>query len=292
MPELKALEKKIKTVGEIESVVSTMKTLAAVNINNYQNAAESAEYYLHTIEKGLQVTLRELQPAAEITYAAGGGRLFLLIGSEQGMCGNFNQAVLSRLQREAKKGKTEDSASFLLSVGSKMNVLAGGSGLPVLKEYPLSTSMARLDDLIADIQIDAYRYMEEKGIESVKIIYNRIDEGGQLFSTEVYDLYPVTAEQLQNLRERRWASNRIPRVLMNRRILFGKLLDHYFSGKLYMTIINSLAGENAARLASMQAAERNIREKKDLLYTEYNKVRQQSITSELLDIIGGFEVLS
>lgn len=292
MPELKALEKKIKTVGEIESVVSTMKTLAAVNINNYQNAAESAEYYLHTIEKGLQVTLRELQPAAEITYAAGGGRLFLLIGSEQGMCGNFNQAVLSRLQREAKKGKTEDSASFLLSVGSKMNVLAGGSGLPVLKEYPLSTSMARLDDLIADIQIDAYRYMEEKGIESVKIIYNRIDEGGQLFSTEVYDLYPVTAEQLQNLRERRWASNRIPRVLMNRRILFGKLLDHYFSGKLYMTIINSLAGENAARLASMQAAERNIREKKDLLYTQYNKVRQQSITSELLDIIGGFEVLS
>ena len=294
MPQLKVLEKKIKTVGEIESVVSTMKTLAAVNINNYQNAAESAKLYLHTIEKGLQVTLRELKPAAGNfqTAVPGAGRLFLVLGSEQGMCGNFNQAVLSRLQSETKNGKAEDSASFLMSVGSKMNVLAGGSRLPVLKEYALSTSMAHLDDLIADIQIDAYRYMREKGIESVKIVYNRLEEGEQLFSTEVSSLYPVTAEQLQNLRDRPWDSKRIPRVLMNRRAMFRKLLDHYFSGTLYMTIINSLAGENAARLASMQAAERNIREKKDLLYTQYNKVRQQSITSELLDIIGGFEVLS
>ncbi len=292
MPELKVLEKKIKTVREIESVVSTMKTLAAVNINNFQNAAYSAREYLATIEKGLQISLRETGQIAAETTGKTNSTLFLLIGSEQGMCGDFNQAVLSRLKKEVRNKKSENAGHFLMSVGSKMNVLAGDLGLPVIRNFPLSSSMAHVDDLIADIQIDAYRHMKKKKIESVKIVYNRLEEGETIFSTEVYRLYPVTRKQLQKIQNRPWNSKRIPTVLMDKQIMFRKLLDHYFSGKLYMTIINSLAGENAARLASMQAAERNIQEKKNILYTQYNKVRQQSITSELLDIIGGFEVLS
>jgi F-type H+-transporting ATPase subunit gamma len=73
--------------------------------------------------------------------------------------------------------------------------------------------------------------------------------------------------------------------------LFEKLSREYLFITLYYAVVQSLASENAARLAAMQAAEKNIDEKKEEVRTMFNQKRQSSITEELLDIVGGFEAL-
>jgi F-type H+-transporting ATPase subunit gamma len=74
--------------------------------------------------------------------------------------------------------------------------------------------------------------------------------------------------------------------------LFSALIRQYFFGSIYRAVAESLASENASRLSSMQAAERNIEERLDELKAEYHQERQRSITEELLDIVAGSEALS
>jgi F-type H+-transporting ATPase subunit gamma len=70
------------------------------------------------------------------------------------------------------------------------------------------------------------------------------------------------------------------------------LIREYFFASLYRAFAESLASENASRLSSMQAAEKNIEDRLDQLNTEYHHLRQSSITEELLDVVAGYEVLT
>jgi F-type H+-transporting ATPase subunit gamma len=73
--------------------------------------------------------------------------------------------------------------------------------------------------------------------------------------------------------------------------LFSRLIRQYLFISLYRATVESLASENAARLAAMQAAEKNIEERLTVLNAEYRQQRQNLITGELLDIVSGFEAL-
>jgi F-type H+-transporting ATPase subunit gamma len=74
--------------------------------------------------------------------------------------------------------------------------------------------------------------------------------------------------------------------------LFAALIREYFFVSLFRAIAESLASENASRLSSMQAAEKNIEERLEKLNTRYHHLRQSSITEELMDVLAGYEVLT
>jgi F-type H+-transporting ATPase subunit gamma len=74
--------------------------------------------------------------------------------------------------------------------------------------------------------------------------------------------------------------------------LFSSLIRQFLFVSLYRAFAESLASENASRLASMQGAERNIEERLIELNTQFHQQRQMSITEELLDIVAGFETLT
>jgi len=78
---------------------------------------------------------------------------------------------------------------------------------------------------------------------------------------------------------------------MNRETLLSRLIQQYLFVSLFRACAESLAGENASRIASMQAAERNIKERLLNLQAEFNQRRQTAITEELLDVVSGFEAL-
>jgi F-type H+-transporting ATPase subunit gamma len=74
--------------------------------------------------------------------------------------------------------------------------------------------------------------------------------------------------------------------------LFSALVREYLFASLFRAMVDSLAAENASRLAAMQGAERNISDQLDALQSRYHQQRQMTITEELLDIVSGFEALS
>jgi len=104
-------------------------------------------------------------------------------------------------------------------------------------------------------------------------------------------LLPVDREWINGLKAKRWPSKVIPTFSMDEAQLYRALIREYMFVSLYRAFAESMASENASRLASMQVAERNIDDRLQALTTQSRQVRQTSITSELLDIISSFEAL-
>jgi F-type H+-transporting ATPase subunit gamma len=104
-------------------------------------------------------------------------------------------------------------------------------------------------------------------------------------------LLPVDTRWIQSLRAKRWPSRVIPTYTMDHWRLFHALIREYLFVSLFRAFAESLASENAARLASMQIAERSIEERLRSLTSQFHQYRQTAITSELLDIISAFEAL-
>jgi F-type H+-transporting ATPase subunit gamma len=105
-------------------------------------------------------------------------------------------------------------------------------------------------------------------------------------------LLPLDKEWFQGLAKRKCASRSIPTFTMDWNDLFSSLIRQYLFFSLYRALIESLASENASRLASMQKAEKNIEERLNELHIQYHHTRQDSITMELLDVVTGFEALT
>ena len=104
METIEALRKKIAVTEDLREVVKTMKTLAAVSIRNYEKAVESLRQYSLTVEMGLQIVLRSHQENSLQPPPAAGGHLGAIIfGSELGMCGQFNEMVVSHALDEFQK---------------------------------------------------------------------------------------------------------------------------------------------------------------------------------------------
>jgi len=104
-------------------------------------------------------------------------------------------------------------------------------------------------------------------------------------------LLPVDRQGMEELTSRPWPSRSEPLVGLPIKKMFRSLLRQHLYIALYRAFAESLASENASRLASMDGAERNIEERLDDLDRAYRSTRQTAITEELLDIVSSFEAL-
>ncbi|HYA15950.1 MAG TPA: F0F1 ATP synthase subunit gamma, partial [Bryobacteraceae bacterium] len=114
---------------------------------------------------------------------------------------------------------------------------------------------------------------------------------GAWYRVRGVQLLPMNEEWINSLRARPWPSKVVPMFRMNEARLFQWLIREYLFVSLFRAFAESLASENASRLASMQVAERNIEERLHTLTTESRQLRQTTITDELLDIISSYEAL-
>ena len=105
-------------------------------------------------------------------------------------------------------------------------------------------------------------------------------------------LLPPDQRWLEKLGHRRWPGRGLPLYTLPWQELFSALIGEYLFVSLFRAFAASMAAENAARLAAMQRAEKNIEEMEGELSARYHALRQSTITGELLDVISGFEALT
>jgi len=138
-------------------------------------------------------------------------------------------------------------------------------------------------------QIEEWHF--ERGVEFVVLFYAR-PVSGAWYRIRGIRLLPVDEEWINGIRAKPWPGKTIPMFTMDETQLFQALIREYLFVSLYRAFAESLASENASRLASMQVAERNIEERLRGLTAESRQLRQETITSELLDTIAAFEALT
>jgi F-type H+-transporting ATPase subunit gamma len=102
---------------------------------------------------------------------------------------------------------------------------------------------------------------------------------------------PLGRDWLTSLCRQPWPTNLLPTFTIDWPELVSSLIRQHLFASFSRALAESLSAENAARLAAMQAAEKNIEERSDELTARYHRRRQNAITEELLDVTAGFEVL-
>jgi F-type H+-transporting ATPase subunit gamma len=105
-------------------------------------------------------------------------------------------------------------------------------------------------------------------------------------------LLPLDEIWLHNLASISWPTKNLPEVMNNREQTLRALVREYVFVTLFRACAESLASENASRLAAMQRAEKNIEELQEDLNRTFHRLRQSDIDEELFDVISGFEALT
>jgi F-type H+-transporting ATPase subunit gamma len=292
MQTIEGLKRRIRSTEDLHSVVRTMKALAAVNIRQFQKASEAVEEYSRTVDLGLGMVLR-LRPdfLRHLEREEPAGRTAaVLFGSDQGMCGQLNNQVVSHAARSlAERGITPEEVTALI-MGERITGLAEDQGFIIREYFGVPGSVGAITPLARDMLPTIESWRERGGIARVELFYSRPSSrsGSEPVSSE---LLPLDMGRLKALRKNLSRHRGLPMFRMEFRPLFSSLIRQHLFFSLYRAVADSLASENAMRLASMQGAEKNIEERLGELEHTFHRTRQMSITEELLDIVSGFEAL-
>ena len=292
METLEGIKRRIDSVEDLQSIVKTMKALAAVSIRQYEKAVASLATYARTIELGFQVVLRNRPGELAATGVIRRRRLGAIVfGSDQGMCGQFNEQIAAYAIAGMAKLETPPENRLVLALGGRVVARLEEAGQPVEEVWPVPGAVAGITPLVQDILMKLNEWGSEQAIDQVFLFYNT-PAADSPYRPHMLPLLPVDLERLRGLEKKPWPSHVLPTFSMEWDRLFSALIHQYLFVSLYRALAESLASENASRLAAMQAAEKNIEEKLVELNALFHHQRQSSITEELLDIVSGFEVLT
>ena len=292
MEQLEMLKRKINNENELKSLVRTMKTLAAVSIREYGQMVGSLHEYQKTIEMGLEVVMKNIPGEVMIVEPPKKNRLGAIIfGSEQGMCGKFNEVIAKFAIKNMDELKVITKNRTIMALGDRVIPQLEEEGEIVEERFSYLGNQSGITQIILQVLTKIEEWRTESEIERIVLFYN-MPLSGSSYRPHMLYLLPLDKEWFQGLAKRKCASRSIPTFTMDWNDLFSSFIRQYLFFSLYRALIESLASENASRLASMQKAEKNIEERLNELHIQYNNLRQDSINTELLDVVTGFEALT
>ncbi len=288
---IEGLKRKIQGTEDLRSVVRTMKALAAVSIRQYEKAVESLEDYYRTVEMGLQVLLKNRPDVVAEQRSGIGGVGAIIFGSDQGMVGQFNENIISYAFGKLDQFGVPTIRRSVYGIGTRLIGSLEGREYPLDGKFRLPGSVVGITPAVQELLVATENWREERKLSRIVVFYNKPKKKSGCRPYYI-QLWPVDPHWFWTLERREWPTNMLPTFTMSWHDLFSSLVRQYLFVTLYRAYAESLASENSSRLASMQAAEKNIDEGLAELSTEYQHQRQEAITSELLDIVSGFKALT
>ncbi len=305
---LDGLRRKIAGAGDLESVVRSMKALAAASIGQYEKSVLALADYYRTVELGLAVCLSRGDRASQV--ASGEWRVVSLIdltaqfprlsplgprpsiaivfGSDQGLVGQFNDVLADFVVKELNvlPGKKK-----IWAVGERVHARLTDAGLPPVGLFAVPTSVNAITPLVGQILVASAAHHDVGEVTPLYLFHN-CPRAGASYEPVSQRLLPLDAEWAQRLAHLPWPTKSLPEVVGGQEQTLQALVREYLFVSLYKACAESLASENASRLAAMQRAEKNIDDLVGTLNQTFRRLRQTSIDEELFEVLAGYESLS
>ena len=292
MESLEVLKKRISTTQELQTLVKTMKALAATNIRQYERAVEALAEYDRTVTMGLQIALKLRPEETEILKPAPKQKLGAIVfGSDQGLCGQLNERIASYAIQGMKELVSSPTTRRVLAIGTRVAGHLEDAGQEVEEQFPVPSSKSGMTLAAQEILVKIEEWQTRKGLDHIVLYYHSFVSGSG-YAPRTLSLLPIDLDWLHQLEQTSWPFRTLPLCTLEWERMFSLLIRQYLFVSLSRALAETLASENATRLTSMQRAERNISQHLDQLQGDFHQLRQTSITEELLDIIGGFEALT
>ena len=295
MASLKEVKTRINSVKSTRKITSAMKMVASAKLHKAQGAIENMLPYQKKLNKILTNFLSADLPIEspyvqerEVKRVA-----IVVFSSNTSLCGAFNANVIKMMMQTIGEFRTLGQDNILIfPVGKKVDEAAKRMGFkpqevsPTLSDKPTYQEAAELAHRLMDLYVAGE-------VDRVEIIYHHFKSMGvQILLRETYlpiNLTNVVSEEdrenKEEVQENEIANDYI--IEPNAEELIASLIPTVLSQKIFTAAVDSNASEHAARTLAMQVATDNANELIQNLTKQYNKSRQQAITNELLDIVGG-----
>lgn len=286
MASLKEVKTRIASVNSTRKITSAMKMVASSKLHHAQQSIEQMRPYESKLNELMTTFVTAMEGEVSSPYAVKRDveRVAIVVfSSNSSLCGGFNGNVVKQLRKSIDQYK-EDGAEVVAihPIGKKVAEATRKMG------FPLPTDLSSTLDHpayapIAELSKSLMEQFETGEIDKVEIIYHHFKSAGsQILQTE--QLLPIT---ISDSRTQQVSDSQNYIIEPSLEVLIEQLIPKALHLKLYSAMLDSLASEHAARVIAMQVATDNADELLRELTLQYNKTRQQAITAELLDIVGG-----
>ena len=279
MSNLRILRHRMKSISSIAKVTSAMKMISTVTMRRAQQKFEAAAQYQKPLGETLQVLCQHVEEKPLLLQEARSDEKTAIVGifSDKGLCGAYNQLVASRVEH-LMHHKTNP---YLYLLGNKGISLLHKYAGHIQEQHLLKTiqSYAAIKSLGEKLVQDFYAGT----INSCIVVYT---EFKSILSTRPTEevLFPIT---ISPSFDAPMLYGTDPQGLETLRAT----AEQYVVAKLYYLVQQSIVSENAVRMFSMDSATKNANDILNTLHKAYHKTRQQNITQEIMEIIGGSEAL-
>ncbi|MBD5370577.1 MAG: ATP synthase F1 subunit gamma [Bacteroides sp.] len=293
MATLRELKTRIGSVASSEKITGAMKMISSAKVHKFERSLRELLPFKnqigmimgHILSAGVEfhsplIVEREVKNLGVVVY-----------GSDDGLCGAYNLNIFKHLLAELNRLREKYGAGVgvtLYPVGRKILKaclkLAEQGGVSVVGVPGVDSKMDgnRVDDFTHQLRQD---FISGK-MDLVEVVYMQYHSIARQ-RLEVAQLFPVQAELLLSQEASKENENQLYIFEPDANEIFNAVLPMFVLSTMQEITIENRASEQAARVMAMQSANDNARKLQESLQLEYNKLRQQSITTELLDILGG-----
>ena len=293
MASLKELRNRISSVTSTQKITRAMQMVAASKLRKAQENAEVARPYsdkLSDILKNLSKSFSAQDNAPELLVGSGNDQkyLFIIATSERGLCGGFNASIVKMAKENILQLKSEGKEVKLIIIGKKgRELLYREFKDDIFEIYDFSEVKDIGFSEAEKISIKVLELFAEKKFDICKLYFARFES--VLSQVPISQkLIPFDIEDYESDDE---GINICYEYEPDEEDILKELLPQNLSVQILRALLENVASEFGARLTAMDNATRNASEMIDDLTITYNRSRQASITSELIEIISGAEAL-
>jgi len=284
MASLKEVKTRINSVKSTRKITSAMKMVASAKLHKAQGAIENMLPYQRKLNKILTNFLSAHLPiespyikAREVKRVA-----IVAFSSNTSLCGAFNANVIKMLLQTVGEYRTLGQDNILIfPVGKKVADAVRKLGFRIEGDFQHMADKPSYQEA-ADLAADLMKRFLHGDVDKVELLYNHFKStASQILTRETYLPIDLNNEKKEEERTIDYILEPSAEELMQ------EMLPKVLRMKMFTVLLDSNAAEHAARTMAMQIATDNANELLQELTVMYNKSRQQSITNELLDIVGG-----
>lgn len=289
MASLKEVRGRIASVSSTKKITSAMKMVSAAKLRRAQDAitnylpyqeklAKTLEDFLTYSTDDLSIPLADIRPIKKVAIIA--------ISSNGSLCGAFNSNVIKKTEELIRNYEDVSKENICFyTIGKKVSEYLSKKGYQVKGRYDKLVDKADYEQAAAIID-EVIELFLNKEIDCVELVYNHFKNAAvQLIAHEI--VLPLTKSVTEKT-----DGKALDYILEpNKEYLIKQLVPTVLRLRLYSAILDSIAAEHGARTTAMQTATDNAEDLIFDLKLKYNKARQEAITKEIIDIVGGAEAL-
>ncbi|EAU01026.1 MULTISPECIES: ATP synthase F1 subunit gamma [Campylobacter] len=292
MSNLKDIKRKIKSVQNTQKTTRAMKLVSTAKLRKAEEAARYSRVYALKINEVLSEIAYKINQYASVVSES---KFFdikeniekvdiIFVTADKGLCGGFNVQTIKTVRHMIDEFKAKKIKVRLRAVGKKGIEFFNFQGVDLLETYigaSSSPTYEKAQNIIKDAIDDFVNGVTDKVILVHNGYKNMISQ-----EIRVNDIVPIEPSKIIGV-ETNSLMEFEPEDNYSK--ILDELLTKYFEYSMYYSLIDSLAAEHSARMQAMDNATNNAKERVKQLNLAYNKARQESITTELIEIISGVE---